>query len=415
MRKILASFFIGLFGLVILPNTVLASQYDNLIELPVDQAQEELFEEDQGEVLGAMEMVDEISDLDVDAGPHFYFGEDVTVDEDLVGDVYVAGGNVEVNGMIDGDLLVAGGNVMINGEVTQDVRAAGGSVYINGLIGQNLSVAGGSILFDSQAMVGNSIVAGGGQISLDGEVLGRVMLGGGAARIAGNYGSDVNAQAETIEVAPGVVIAGSLMADAYTDVQVAEDVEVMGERVVTVTPEEEKKRVDSGKMESVGGVLVKASLGEFIVKLLMGVVSGSILLYFIPKFAGRLSKQAIESTMANIGWGLVYIIIAPIVILLALVSIVGIPLAGLMTLFYILTFATAKWVSAYAVGQKLAENLKIKALENKYLTFAVGLLVLNAVGYVPIIGWLVKMIAVLVGMGAIFTIFKTDVLSRKKK
>lgn len=414
MRNILFLFFISLFGLVILPKTVLASQYDNLIELPVDEAQESFLQENEGEVLGAMEMVEDFEKTE-DMGPHFYFGEDVSIYEDLTGDVYVAGGSVEVNGMIDGDLLVAGGTVMINGEVSQDVRAAGGNVFIKGLIGQNLTVAGGTVFFDPDTMVGNSIVAGAGEISVDGEVLGRVLLGGGAAKIAGNYGSDVNAQADTIKVSPGVVIAGSLIADAHTDAQVADDAEILGERMVTVTPEEERRKVDSNKMEAMGGVLVKASFGEFVVKLLMGIVSGSIVLYFVPKFAQRLSKQATTKTMASLGWGFVFLIITPMAILLALVSIVGIPLACLMTLFYLVTFATAKWVSAYAIGQKLVENLNIKMTENKYVVFALGLLILNGVGYVPILGWLVQMIAFLVGMGAIFTIFKMDVLSRRKK
>ncbi|MDH5532896.1 MAG: hypothetical protein OEX81_00515 [Candidatus Pacebacteria bacterium] len=421
MRKVISVFLIGLFGLMILPKSVLAKQYDNLITLPVDEAQEQeiqamdtsfVLEETDGEVLGTVQnaIVE-----DVDMGPHFYFGEDITVDEDLVGDVYVAGGTVVVNGMIDGDLMVAGGTVTLNGDVSQDVRAAGGTLMVNGMIGENLSIAGGTILFSSESKVGNSIVAAGGEVSLDGEVLGRVFLGGGAAKLAGSYGSDVNAQADTIQVAPGVVIAGSLIAEAGIKVDVSEEAEVMGEKMVSITPVEGRKDLSDEKMKSVGGVLVKATLVEFFMKLAMAVVSGGLVIYFMPKLVEQVSKTVLDAPLANAGWGLVYLFITPIVILLAMISIVALPIAGIITLVYLLSFIVAKWAVAYAVGIKLAKNLKVKALENKYLGFAVGMLVINAVGFVPVLGWLVKTIVFFIGMGAIFSLIKLNVLSKSAR
>jgi len=189
----------------------------------------------------------------------------------------------------------------------------------------------------------------------------------------------------------------------------------MGEQLVTITPVEERERVvKEAKMKSVGGLLVKATLIEFFMKLAMGIVSGSILIYFLPKFVEQVSKGVLEVPVANAGWGLVYLFITPIVILLSMISIVALPVAGIITLVYILSIIIAQWTVAYALGIKLAKNLKVKAFENKYLGFAVGLLVLNAVGFVPILGWLVKMIAFFIGMGAIFSIIRTNILTKKK-
>lgn len=416
MRKVLSFLLIGLFGLMILPKTILAKQYDNLIELPLDDAQQQELleiEESTGEVLGET-IVEDVAMVE-NKGPHFYFGEEVVIDEDLMGDVYVAGGSVEVNGTIDGDLMVVGGTVTLNGNVIQDIRAGGGTILVNGVVGQNLTIGGGTVMFGPSVMVGNSIVAGAGEISLNGEVLGKVLLGGGAAKIAGNYGSDVSAQVDTIEVAPGVVIAGSLMAEAQTDAQISTEADIQGDSLVSVTPVEERERRSDDKMESVGGVLVKATLVEFMMKLMMGVISGSLLIYFLPKFALQLSDKVISSPMSNLGWGFVYLFLTPIVILLTMVSIVALPVSGVIALFYIFTFIIAKWVSAYAIGVKLAQNLNVKALENKYLGFAMGMLILNAVRFVPVLGWIVETIAFLIGMGAIFSMVKTNILSKKPK
>jgi hypothetical protein len=416
MRKIISLLFIVLLSFAIFPREVSAEQYDNLVSLPADEAQQQELELQaaQGEVLGTnSEVMAEENAISEENGPHFYFGETIVLDENLVGDVYVAGGTVEVNGVIDGDLLIAGGTVTLNGEVTDDVRAAGGTVFINGIIGGNLTLGAGSALFDDETRVGNSIVAGAGEISLNGETIGKVLLGGGAAKIAGTYGSDVTAQADTIRVMPGVVINGSLLADAYTQAEVSDEAAISGEKQVTVTPAEEKQAARENKMDTVGGVLVKATLAEFMAMLVMGIVSGSVFLYFVPKLAQQLADKALNTPVVSAGWGFVYLFLTPIMILITMVSVIALPVAGIVGLFYLISMIGAGWVSAYAVGQKLVANLKVKQLDNKYLTFALGLFVLNAIGFVPVIGWLVKMVAFFVGLGAIFMVIKNTVLSRK--
>jgi hypothetical protein len=74
------------------------------------------------------------------------FGEQVTIDHPVNGDVYVAGQNVMINARVRGDLVVAGGTVTINDTVTMDVLVGGGTVTINGHVGDDVRCAGGNIV-----------------------------------------------------------------------------------------------------------------------------------------------------------------------------------------------------------------------------------------------------------------------------
>lgn len=415
MRKTILALTTSLVGLLALPSLVSAEQYDNLVKLPLDQNQAALIEEvSEGEVLGT-DTVALVADEMVDQGPHFFYGEEQIIDEDLIGDVYVVAGKVEVNANIDGDLMVLGGTVILNGDITQDVRAGAGTIYVNGMVGQNLTVGGGQVYFGENAKIGNSVVAGGGDVNLDGQTMGKVLLGGGAARLAGQYGSDVHAQADTFKVMPGVVVNGSLIADAYTSADVAPDAQILREKMVKVIPPEEQKRpVQAEKMKPVGGILVKAALLEFMFKFLIGLVSGSMLIYFLPKLVKNVKTQVQELPMANFGWGLIYLFMAPIVIFFALVSVVAMPIAGLMALVYMGSMIVAKTFVAMAIGDRLVQKLKLKAIKNPYLSFAFGLLVLKMVGYLPILGWLVSCVAFVVGMGAVFTLMKNYLFNKTK-
>ncbi|MCL4208515.1 hypothetical protein KJZ63_02690 [Patescibacteria group bacterium] len=421
MRKIASVFVLIFLGFALSTSGIRAEQYDNLVQLPLDQNQAEVIDDQVGgEVLGTQTtkaMVSDKSVLDVttvDAGPHFFYGEEQVIDENLVGDVYVFAGKVEINGNIDGDLMVLGGTVVLNGDVTQDVRAGAGTIYVNGQIGQNLTVGAGQIYFGEKALIGNSVVAAGGDVNLDGQTTGKVLLGGGAARLAGKYGSDVHAQADTFKVMPGVVVAGSLIADAYTSADVAPDAQVMKENMVKVVPPEQKNRPQrEEKMRSVGGVLVKAVMMEFLFKLLIGFVSGSILIYFLPKLVKAAKNQVLLAPMANFGWGLVYLFMTPIVILLTLVSVVAMPIAGLLVLIYLGSMMVAHTVVAVALGDKLVHGANVKMFKNPYLSFGVGLLVLRLVCFLPLLGWMVGFVSFTIGMGTLFILMKSYLAERK--
>jgi hypothetical protein len=179
---------------------------------------------------------------------------------------------------------------------------------------------------------------------------------------------------------------------------------VIKQTEVKVTPEEAKP-ARSEKMESVGGLLVKATLIEILFGLAMSFFSGSLLIYLLPKLVENAKKPVFVSPMSLFGYGFAYIFLTPILIMLVMASIIGLPIAGIMLLIYLLSMIVAGWIVAAAVGERLAHKMKSKALSGKYLSFGLGLVVLKLVGFVPVF---------VIGMGVIFSLISNNVFRKKK-
>src|SRR3989344_4907026 len=70
----------------------------------------------------------------------FRFGENYSLkkDEQVVGDMYIAGGNTAVSGKISGDLHIAGSEVQINDGVSGDVYITADKI----IIGDSANIVG---------------------------------------------------------------------------------------------------------------------------------------------------------------------------------------------------------------------------------------------------------------------------------
>ncbi|WP_255198188.1 bactofilin family protein [Halorarius litoreus] len=269
-----------------------------------------------------------------------------------VGDIEAVGGSVVVRGTVDGDLTGVAGNVLIAGTVTGNVEMAAGSVTVTegGEIGGDVNVATGSLLVDGTVL--GSVTAGAGEIVL-----------GPDARIAGDLRYDPDA---TLSGNRGAV-EGSIVADDS----------LVGD--VTVGP------VVPPIVFDVWGLLV-------------GLAIGALLLYGAPEFADRVTGMAVGEPLRSGGVGLLAVVLAPIVALVLVLTIIGIPLA----LVGAILFGIVVWIGSLygrlAVGVWLARLLD---QESRAATLLLGFGAVFVVGLVPVLGGLVQAVVALLGFGAL--------------
>ncbi len=121
---------------------------------------------------------------------------------------------------------------------------------------------------------------------------------------------------------------------------------------------------------------------------------------FFPNHLGRISYFGERMPGASFLWGLLMIVlIIPIIILLA-VSLIGI----IFIPFYLILLAGAAFFGYIAVSQLLGKKiLKGMRLRNKpmMIEVVVGFIFLEIINLIPLIGWLIKIIAVTMGLGAV--------------
>jgi len=344
-------------------------------------------------------------------GPHFLSGESVTITEDLMGDVYVGGGTVMVEGKIDGDLLVGGGTVTLNGEVTEDVRVGGGNIVLNGIVGQDVAAGGGSITFGPDSEVNGSVITGGGMVVFNGKVAGDVWTGAGAVQLAGDFNQDITLETGELQVLPNAMINGNLTANYEEKADISDQAQIAGEQKVEKMYRVEKTELAQEKMAAFGKSANRFKEGMV---LMLGLVSGLVMMYLFPKVADAVTDKMLKKPLSSLGWGFVKLIVAPIVMVILMITVVGMPLAFLMLMGYVAGMVMACWVAGKAVGEKVYQESKVSFLKNRYLQFIVGLVLINLLGLLPLVGWLVKLVAFLMGFGALGMWFKDQIKPAKK-
>lgn len=289
----------------------------------------------------------------------------VAAAEDRVGGSVVVGPDET----IDDDLDVAGGSVVIQGTVTGDVSVAAGSVRIDGTIEGDLEVSGGSVELGEEGTVGGNLEAGAGSVL-----------------VAGTVGGNAELAAETITLAETAAIEGNL---TYAGDLVQED----GARVGGTITEDE---VSPGVVNTDGmNVPAWASTVYF---LLANAILGVLLLLVMPVFSQSVASRVTDSPLRSGGTGLLALVAVPIALTLLLLTIVGIPLSILGFFLYL----TLLWVGAIygrlAVGMWLLSQF---GRAEPWTGLIVGLVVVAALSFVPVVGGLVELAVVLLGLGAL--------------
>jgi hypothetical protein len=138
------------------------------------------------------------------------------------------------------------------------------------------------------------------------------------------------------------------------------------------------------------------------VAVLLGFLGISILL--IALIPGNMSSvvSALERSFAKaLLWGVFWIVmIAPMAFFLA-ISIVGVILIPLQILLVALAFLIGYIVSAIYIGKNIF--LSLKKDSPTFVDAILGILILHAVGFVPIVGAVIKAVFLIAGFGAVIT------------
>lgn len=133
---------------------------------------------------------------------------------------------------------------------------------------------------------------------------------------------------------------------------------------------------------------------------LLGFLGLAILLVaLIPEHMGK-AVNALERSFVNmLLWGILWtILIVPIAVLLA-VSIIGIILIPLEILLAALALIIGYIAAAIFIGRNIL--LALKKIPPPFVDVVVGILILFLIGFVPVIGPIIKMIFLIAGFGAV--------------
>jgi hypothetical protein len=222
-----------------------------------------------------------------------------------------------------------------------------------------------------------------GPVSVAGRVRGDLVVVSGTLRISGTVDGDVVAVADRATLGPGARIGGDLI---YGD----ERPRVPG----GATVEGDVDRVSVDEITDPVGFVGAAAL--WIAVSVSALVLGLLLLWLAPRALEAAFAAASTSLGLMIGWGLLLFFGLPILAVIALVTLVGIPFGVALLLALLPLYAIGYTTSAWLLGRRV-----VGPPRGRVLAFLAGLAILRVLAIIPIVGGIVWFAATVVGLGAL--------------
>lgn len=316
-------------------------------------------------------------------GSYYATGQTVTVAGTVKGDVYCAGSSVIVSGTVEGDVLCAGQTVKVSGTVAGDVRVAGQVVTIDGTIAKNVTAFGQTVDIAKTAQLGQDLNGASASATLDGKVGRDVAFAGSTFNILGTVGRNIDATSENLTVSQGASIAGHLRYTSENQATIANGA-VKGK--VEYTKATKDQRRDRNSAATVSSVLYMM-FAFLLIALVLALV--------FPQFVDGVGVTGQKRVGQSILSGIVFVFAAPMVVVLIALTMLGIPLAVMLGITWILILALSGPLAAYYLGRLLLRNNST----NVVARMMAGAVILAILYVIPIVNVIVGIATVVLGTG----------------
>jgi hypothetical protein len=243
------------------------------------------------------------------------------------------------------NVVKIGSDVTIEeGTKVHNVLAIGGQVTVDGVVENNIVVLGGSVVLTRTAEVRGNVFA-----------LGGIVVRGRGAAVHGNI-TEINADDIS-----------SAIANALSE-----------------------------EWEGWSWIFAIVSVAIFLGVLLLTVIT----VFLIPKPVRLIASAVKGKPFKSTAWGLAgLVLVVPLAVLLA-ISVVGIVLIPLEMAIVLCAVLIGFISVSQLVGQKLFTILK-RQDQSLMRETVWGLIVLWLIGWIPYVGWMIKMCAIVLGLGGV--------------
>jgi hypothetical protein len=289
----------------------------------------------------------------VQRGAEVRAGEDVVVPAGTsVPSVVAFGGDVTVDGRAAEAVAAFGGDVVVNGSVGNSVVAFGGDITVNGTVGATIVAFGGDVKLGKTAVVGFDVPPDEAAV---------VLLGGNLYRADGAQVHGL------VKRSAGNVDWGEVLG--------------WGAQAMFFNP------------------LLGLSFFGWLVQTAFFTVLALVAAALMPHQLRGVQAQLARTPWASLGWGaLTFFIIAPAVLVVLVISVIGLLLVLPYLVFITLAYFFVTTGVAAFLAQKVLTGFGGK--ENLMLAVAVGVVGTTVVSRIPAIGPVLLVAMMVVGTGA---------------
>lgn len=386
----------------------------------------------------------------------FAFGDTVTINGKVNGDIFTGGTTVRITDTaeVNGNVFAGAQTIQVDGRVTGSVFGGSASMTLEGSVGRNLYYGGFSFESQSGSVVTLDQYTGGYQALLAGEVGRDLKVGAGAVELSGKIGRNAeiyldNTSTDDVGQMPNFV--PYLPAPVQPGLRVAESAQVGGKLTYTsavpqsdaiqgLTPDQvvyqtpvpapEGPQIPAAQPRLEVRVPFLGWFFKLMRELVALLVFGGLALWLMPNLTNKVVEQARFNVLPAAGYGLLTIllgyfaafVIASLLLglglLLALVTLGSVsgPVFGLgfsalglaLAVFAFLIGTGSKVVVSLLVGGLLVDKIAPQTPNRKVWVLLAGVFLYALIRSIPFIGWLVALVATLIGMGAMYLAYRAS-------
>ncbi|NNM33157.1 MAG: polymer-forming cytoskeletal protein, partial [Gemmatimonadetes bacterium] len=300
-------------------------------------------------------------------------GRSLLLSDSVPGDIMLAGQSLTFDGFAGGSYVGAGADQTVTGEVRGSVRAAGGSIELDAAVGRNVTLAGGSVTVQRGTQIAGNAYLAGGTVSFQGTGSGDVDIRASEAILDGIVEGDVRVEAGALTIGPDARILGELRYRMKPEAQpqVSAQADVAGQLV--------ELEADEG-----GG------LGWLVFKLLALVLAASAVAALFPAPLTGTARELERRPIAALGFGILWVLAVPLVIVVTAATIIGIPMALILAAAYAASLYLAPVVPALWIGNEMFRGREPDDRGSAVLLTVVGSAVVAVALLLPWIGFLTR-------------------------
>ncbi|PJE51113.1 MAG: hypothetical protein COV29_02465 [Candidatus Yanofskybacteria bacterium CG10_big_fil_rev_8_21_14_0_10_36_16] len=327
-------------------------------------------------------------------GAEFVFGKSTGVSKGVVvdNDLYSAGSTMVISGDVLGDAYIAGGNIIVDGFISEDLVGVGGNVTITGNIGDDIRMAAGTLIV--RGSVGGDMIAGAGNIDVETSVEGDIRIAAGEVYLNGPVTGRARIDADKVTIGRNAVITGEVVYHASQEAIVENGADISG----TLTYEPIGIKDSRDKLNE----KARAFFAFFTITKFLMILAGALILgLMFKKYMVELVERVYDKTLVEIGRGFAFMILAPVISIILLVTVIGAPIGflGLIGILGLMIFTCL--MAPVVLGSILYKWLSKGKVKVDWKTILLGVTVFSLLSFIPIIGWIIQLIVAIATTGAI--------------
>lgn len=371
-------------------------------------------------------------------------GDNLPTETMINGDAVFTGESVKIDGVVDGDVLAIAKKVEINGTVNGSLVVIGNEVFVNSGIGGTLYALALQFDLGSEANLNRNLYFGGLSLSTqEGSQIQRdlqsITLG---AQLNGIVNGTMRAIIGPMEFfflimekidKTGWLKSGEASISSIADQDFEMDSTANETEIIYagLTPALWGKSLSALQAEEIDWKKVADWLLERLQEWIVLLAFGLLGLWLKPKWIPESAQLLQSRPLAATGWGLLGIVISfnligvavlMLIIIIAIglflgmvplwelawsfMAIGGFSLGLVSTSFALFVIYISKAIVAFFVGSIILNRFAPAYAIYKPLALIIGLLLYVLLSAVPILGWVIGMLATVLGLGAVWLLYK---------